>query len=139
MRFRDFLRVAVLLFGGAATALAVVSIAGASRNDDRALLYVALGWWVVAAGIGLWLGRPPPPPPAPSPRPPPPPSGPRRGGPRACPSSSRARSCSTGSGRWPCCRSRPAGSASSSRRCRRAAPAYGPRWRSPGGGHRAAG
>lgn len=61
MRFRDFLRVAVLLFGGAATALAVVSIAGTTRNDDRALLYVALGWWVGAAAIGLWLGRRPSP------------------------------------------------------------------------------
>lgn len=57
MRFRDFLRVAVLLFGGAATALAVVSIVGIARNDDRSLLFVALGWWVVAAAIGLWLGR----------------------------------------------------------------------------------
>jgi hypothetical protein len=31
VRFRDFLRVAVLLFGGAATALAVVSVVGATR------------------------------------------------------------------------------------------------------------
>jgi hypothetical protein len=59
MRFRDFLRVAVLLFGGAATLLAVLSIAGAAREDDRALLYVALGWWLVAAIAGLWLGRRP--------------------------------------------------------------------------------
>ncbi len=61
MRFRDFLRVAVLLFGGAATALAIVSIGGATRNDDRALLMVAFGWWVAAAVIGLWLGRRPAP------------------------------------------------------------------------------
>ena len=33
MRFRDFLRVSVILFGGAATALAVVSVAGAARAD----------------------------------------------------------------------------------------------------------
>ena len=57
MRFRDFLRVAVLLFGGAATALAVVSVVGATRADDRALLMIAFGWWVVAAAVGLWLGR----------------------------------------------------------------------------------
>jgi hypothetical protein len=57
MRFREFLRVSVLLFGGAATALAVVSIVGAAREDDRALVVVALGWWVAAAAIGLWLGR----------------------------------------------------------------------------------
>jgi hypothetical protein len=57
MKFRDFLRVAVLLFAGAATALAVVSIVGAVRDDDRLLLIVGLGWWVAAAAIGLWLGR----------------------------------------------------------------------------------
>src|SRR5918992_2849335 len=57
MRFREFLRVSVLLFGGAATALAVVSIVGAARDEDRALVLVALGWWVAAAAIGLWLGR----------------------------------------------------------------------------------
>jgi hypothetical protein len=57
MRFRDFLRVSVLLFGGAASALAVVSIVGARREDENLLLYVALGWWVVAAALGLWLGR----------------------------------------------------------------------------------
>ena len=57
MRFVDFLRTAVLLFGGAATALAVVSVIGATRDDDRVLLYIAFGWWVAAAAIGLWLGR----------------------------------------------------------------------------------
>lgn len=59
MRFPDFLRTSVLLFAGAATALAVVAIAGATAKDDRALPYVALGWWAVAAAIGLWLGRRP--------------------------------------------------------------------------------
>ena len=34
VRFTDFLRTAVLLFGGAGTALAVVAIAGASADDD---------------------------------------------------------------------------------------------------------
>lgn len=58
MRFGDFLRVAVLLFGGAGTALAVVSIAGASGEEDSTLpIAVAVGWWVVAAVAGLWLGR----------------------------------------------------------------------------------
>jgi hypothetical protein len=57
MRFRDFLRVSVLLFGGAGTALAVVSVVGAARADDRTLVVVALAWWVGAVVIGLWLGR----------------------------------------------------------------------------------
>ena len=57
MRFGDFLRTAVLLFGAAATALAVVAIAGAQADDDIPLVYVAVGWWFVAAVAGLWLGR----------------------------------------------------------------------------------
>ena len=57
MRFTDFLRTAVLLFGGAATALAVVSIAGAGSRDEPGLVYLAVGWWGAAALIGLWLGR----------------------------------------------------------------------------------
>ena len=57
MRFPDFLRTAVLLFGGAATALAAVALAGARRNDEVTLVYLALGWWAVAALIGAWLGR----------------------------------------------------------------------------------
>lgn len=57
MRFRDFLRTAILLFAGSATALAVVGIAGAQAKDDTTLIYVAVGWWLLAAAIGLWLGR----------------------------------------------------------------------------------
>jgi hypothetical protein len=59
MRFRDFLRLSVLLFGGAATVLAFLSVVGALRADDRLLLLIALGWWVVAAVAGLWIGRRP--------------------------------------------------------------------------------
>ena len=57
MRFGDFLRTAVLLFGAAATACAIVAIAGARANDDDTVLYLALGWWAVAALAGLWYGR----------------------------------------------------------------------------------
>jgi hypothetical protein len=59
VRFRDFLRVAVLLFGGAGTALAVVSIVGATREDSEALVYLAAFWWAAATIAGLWLGRRP--------------------------------------------------------------------------------
>ena len=59
MRFRELLRTAILLFGGAGTALAAVSIVGVARADDSILLYVALGWWLAAAAAGLWLGRRP--------------------------------------------------------------------------------
>ena len=57
MRFRDFLRVSVILFGGAATALAIVSVAGATREDSNTLVYVAAVWWCLATLAGLWLGR----------------------------------------------------------------------------------
>jgi hypothetical protein len=58
MRFGDFLRVAVMLFGGAGTALAIVAIAGASGDEDSVLpIAFAVGWWTVAAVAGLWLGR----------------------------------------------------------------------------------
>ena len=57
MRFRDLLRVSVLLFGGTATALAVVSVVGAAGEDTNTLVYVAAIWWCVASLVGLWLGR----------------------------------------------------------------------------------
>ena len=57
MRFRDFLRTAVLLYGGAATALAAVSVVGAGREDDNTLVFVAAAWWLLAAISGLWMGR----------------------------------------------------------------------------------
>jgi hypothetical protein len=59
MRFTDFLRTSVLLFAGAATALAAVAIAGTRSTDDTTLLYIAVAWWVTAAIIGLWIGRRP--------------------------------------------------------------------------------
>jgi hypothetical protein len=59
VRFTDFLRTSVLLFGGAATALAAVAIAGANSRADTTLVYVSVGWWVASAVAGLWLGRRP--------------------------------------------------------------------------------
>jgi hypothetical protein len=57
VRFRDFLRLSVLLFGAAATALAVVSVVGAARAETNTLVYVAAVWWCLATLAGLWLGR----------------------------------------------------------------------------------
>ena len=59
MRFRDFLRVSVLLYAASATTLAVVSIVGATRADTNTLVYVAAVWWCLAMLAGLWLGRRP--------------------------------------------------------------------------------
>jgi hypothetical protein len=57
MRFTDFLRTAVLLSAASATALAVVTIAGATSNGDDLAAVVGAAWWVIAAMIGIWLGR----------------------------------------------------------------------------------
>jgi hypothetical protein len=57
MRFRDLLRVSVILFGGTATALGVVSVVGAAGEDTNTLVYVAAIWWCLATLAGLWLGR----------------------------------------------------------------------------------
>jgi O-antigen/teichoic acid export membrane protein len=57
VRFGDFLRTAVLLFGAAATACAIVAIAGARAKNDDSVLYLAVGWWLAAAVLGLWFGR----------------------------------------------------------------------------------
>ena len=57
MPFRDFLHTAVLLFGAAGTTLAVVAIAGATGEEDRLALAVAVGWWALTVAVGLWLGR----------------------------------------------------------------------------------
>jgi hypothetical protein len=59
VRFRDFLRVSVLIYAAAATALAVVSVVGATRADTDTFVYVAAVWWCAAVLAGLWLGRRP--------------------------------------------------------------------------------
>jgi hypothetical protein len=57
VRFVDFLRTTVLLSAGAATALALVTVLAAGSKPESHLLPIAIGWWVLAALIGLRLGR----------------------------------------------------------------------------------
>jgi hypothetical protein len=57
LRFSDFLRTTVLISAAAATALATVTVAGATGNSDALLVPVAAGWWVLAGFTGVWLGR----------------------------------------------------------------------------------
>jgi hypothetical protein len=59
VRFRDLLRVSVVLFGGTATALAVVAIIGAVDEETNTLVYVSAVWWCLASLVGIWLGRRP--------------------------------------------------------------------------------
>jgi hypothetical protein len=57
VRFGDFLKATVLLSAGAATALAAITVIGISQEPDGTLIFVSVGWWIVAALTGLWLGR----------------------------------------------------------------------------------
>jgi hypothetical protein len=57
VRFVDLLRAAVLLSAAAATALALVTVFVAADERDEGVMLIAIGWWLVAAGIGLRLGR----------------------------------------------------------------------------------
>jgi hypothetical protein len=57
MRFPDFLRTTVLISAAAATALAVVTLAGANDSGGVLVVPLAAGWWLIAAVIGVWLGR----------------------------------------------------------------------------------
>lgn len=53
----DFLKTTVLLSAGAATALATITVLAAAADSNSLLVPVSAGWWVVAALIGLRLGR----------------------------------------------------------------------------------
>jgi hypothetical protein len=57
MRFVDFLRAAILLCGGAATALAAVTVLGASADANNTLVLFIAAWWLAAVMIGAWLGH----------------------------------------------------------------------------------
>jgi|SRR5579884_568448 len=57
MRFAEFLRTTVLISAAAATVLGVVTLAGANGTGNDLVVPVAAGWWVLAALVGIWLGR----------------------------------------------------------------------------------
>lgn len=58
MPYTDLLRIAVLLTGAEATALAAIAAIAANRDDDVTTLIVAAAWWLIALAVGLYLGRP---------------------------------------------------------------------------------
>lgn len=58
MLFCDLLRITVLLSGAVATVLGAISLLVANRDADDVAVIVAVGWWLAATVIGLWLGRP---------------------------------------------------------------------------------
>jgi hypothetical protein len=57
VRFVDLLRITVLLSAGAATALAIITVVGATAEGDDTLVFILAGWWFVAALVGAWVGR----------------------------------------------------------------------------------
>jgi hypothetical protein len=57
LRFVDFLRATVLLSGGAATTLAVLTLVAATRDQDDTVALAATVWWVAATLVGTWIGR----------------------------------------------------------------------------------
>jgi hypothetical protein len=57
VRFVDFLRATVLLSGAAATALAAVTVLAGGAGSNGLLVPIAVGWWLIAALIGLRSGR----------------------------------------------------------------------------------
>jgi hypothetical protein len=57
VRFVDLLKTTVLMSGGAATTLAVLTVAGASNDSEATAVIFAAGWWALAGVIGVLLGR----------------------------------------------------------------------------------
>jgi hypothetical protein len=57
VRFVDFLKTTILLSAGAATALACVTVLAAADDAEGRLALLSAGWWVLAALIGVLLGR----------------------------------------------------------------------------------
>lgn len=57
MPYAELLRTSVFLTAGGATALAAVAVIGAQRDFNTTLLIISAVWWLVAAWIGLSMGR----------------------------------------------------------------------------------
>jgi len=55
VRFGDFLRAAVLLSAGSATALAAITLIAATQELEPLPVYVSVIWWSAASLIGLRL------------------------------------------------------------------------------------
>lgn len=58
MPYTDLLRITVFLTGAEATALGAITVLASNRDDDTTTVLVAGVWWLLALGIGIYLGRP---------------------------------------------------------------------------------
>ncbi|HKJ36519.1 MAG TPA: hypothetical protein VKA36_08135 [Solirubrobacterales bacterium] len=57
MQYKDLLRGTVLLAAVEATALGAISGIAINNEADDLLAALALAWWVIAIGVGIYLGR----------------------------------------------------------------------------------
>lgn len=57
MRFVDFLKATVMLSGGGATALAILTVVAGSNDDNQNVVLYMAGWWLIATLIGSFIGR----------------------------------------------------------------------------------
>lgn len=57
MHFVDFLRATVLLSAAAATALVIVTVLASAPSGHTTIVPISAGWWLIAAAVGLRLGR----------------------------------------------------------------------------------
>jgi hypothetical protein len=55
VRFADFLRAAVLLSAGSATALGAITVIAATQDYDDVLVLISVGWWLLAGLAGIRL------------------------------------------------------------------------------------
>jgi hypothetical protein len=55
VRFGEFLRTAVLLSAGSATALAAITVLAASQDLEPVVVFVSVGWWTIASVVGVRL------------------------------------------------------------------------------------
>src|SRR4051812_18475020 len=58
MLFVDLLRLTVLLIGGAASILGLLTAVAANQDVSYSVVYISAGWWVIAAVLGIFLGTP---------------------------------------------------------------------------------
>jgi len=58
MPYTDLLRASVFVTAAEATALGAITAVAANREGDTHIAVIAAAWWLIALGIGIYLGRP---------------------------------------------------------------------------------
>lgn len=58
MPYTDLLRVSVFVTAAEATVLGAITALAANRDGETTIALVAAVWWLIALGIGFYLGRP---------------------------------------------------------------------------------